>query len=305
ADGCDTLILGSTWRTDGAQTAAAVKAAHDAGMRIGITVDARDLRSLLTDTNWFTKVFQKEGGGRDGLLVKNVSFLANAPTQEEFTLDGEPISFKTDGPFRANAASFAICMRKLRDLVGRGGFLIGEDAAPGGTLLSFAEFDLHAPLKNDPYRGNEDRRYMLRSRCAAGLSPIVDSLTPDLTALAAMHGDTPIILWPPKDRQHDAWWKLTRQLPAKGFRIASDMLPVEGCFTTSSPGVHGTYFDGGDGKSILLLAAEGAETASVTLQFPNAKVTANGQPVAMIGKTFNAGEFTQWQIKTYEITTAK
>jgi hypothetical protein len=271
AEGCDTLILGSAWRTDEPAAIAAVKAAHASGMRAGGEVDARNMKSLVTDSAWFTRVFEKD---RDGLLVTNASFLANTINQDEFTLDGEPISFKTDGPFRANAASLALCMRKLRQTVGTG-FLISEDTPP--TLLALAECDLHASTAPRPRSDPAD------------FAPITASLTPQQITEAAIHADTPILLWPPSDKQHLAWWQQLQKLP-KTFRIESDLYPAERRFTTSNENVHGTLFDSGDGHMTLLLAAE--KTAS------NVTVTFNGAPI-------KAGDFTANQVKSIPLPAPK
>ena len=56
---------------------------------------------------------------------------------------------------------------------------------------------------------------------------------------------------------------------------------------------------------VLLLAAEKPETAKVTLTIPRATLavkTPEGRPAAIGGGTFDAGPFTAWQIKAFEIT---
>ena len=304
ADGCDTLILGRKWRADQNAAAAIIKAAHGAGMRVGVTVDVRDMKTLVTDSSWFTRILEKD---RDGLLVANVSFLASSIPADEFTLDGQTISFKQDGIDRANAASYALCMRKLRQIVGRGGFLIGEDAAPGPTLLSLAECDLHAARNYDLYRASQPQDgCLMRNRAGAGFAPLVDSLEPDQIGRTAMYGDTPIVSWPARDRTHLAWWALARRLPEKGFRVESDLLPAERRFTISSDDVHGTLFDGGGGEMILLLSADQRSLAQVKLSLNDAKVkTLDGKDVPVKANAFDAGEFEQWQVKGFQISGAK
>jgi hypothetical protein len=131
-------------------------------------------------------------------------------------------------------------------------------------------------------------------------------MTPEHVALAAMYADTPIVTWPASDKGHLAWWQLAAKLPAKGFRVESDLLPAERRFTTSSENVHGTLFDGGEGQMILLLSADKAANAKVTLALTGAKVqTLEGKDVAVSANVFDAGEFSPWQVKAFRITSAR
>jgi hypothetical protein len=199
-------------------------------------------------------------------------------------------------------------------MVGAGGFLIGQEGAMGPTLLSLAEFDLHAATKYDPYRWDSPQaRCLRRYKAGAGFAPVLDSLAPEHAALAAMHADTPIILWPARDKNHLPWWRLCRQLPAGGFRVESDLLANERRFTTSSGDVHGTLFDGGDGKMILLLAAEKAGAAKVTLDKALGGVkavtvqTLDGQavPLGAGGAEFQAGTLAAWDVKGFRVSVGK
>jgi len=304
AEGCDTLILGPAWRGEAGTTAGIVKAAHAAGMRVGATVDVKELKTLVKDGGWFTQRFQP---GRDGLFLTNVSFLGDAAPEGELEALGERTSFKYDGPFRANAAPFAICMRALRRIVGERGFLIGDPGSFEPTLLSLAEFDLHATDALDPYRwGSPQQRCFRRYRAGAGFGPVLDSLSPQWMALGAIHADTPIVLWPPKDKKHLPWWQLCRRLPPGGSRIESDLIAAERRFTTTSPHVHGTLFDGGKGRLILLLAAEKDGAAKVRLALPARSVKSlDGKPVPLSGGVFDAGSFSAWQVKGLVIAARK
>jgi hypothetical protein len=296
-DGCDTLILGPSWRSQQAATATVVQAAHAAGVRVGVAVDAKDLGSLAADGAWFSSRFEKD---RDGIYLIGASFLV-APLEGEFTVGGEKVVFHQDGAFRANAAAWTVCMRALRKLVGPRGFLIGEETASGPNLLSLAEFDLHASANYDGYRWSGTM--LRRHKAGAGFAPVLEWLSPQAATLAAMCTDTPIILWPAKNKKHQDWWQLCRRLPAGGFRVESDLLANERRFTTSSPVVHGTLFDGGDGKMLLLLAAERPGSATVKFTIPGtiAAKTPDGQPVPCPGGTLDAGQFAPGQIKAFEI----
>jgi hypothetical protein len=89
-------------------------------------------------------------------------------------------------------------------------------------------------------------------------------------------------------------------------RVESDLLPAERRFTSSSPNVHGTLFDGGDGRMALMLAAEKADAASITLALPGAKIVASdGKNVPVNDGKFDAGSFAPWQVKTFEISAGK
>ena len=302
AEGCDTLLLGPPWRSDAARTSSAVRAARSAGLRVGATVDAADLPKLARDAKWFAPTFRK---GRDGLLITRANFLANVVPEGEHTVGGRKVAFRRDGAWRADAAAFALCMRAMREIVGRGGFLIGQSGAGGPNLLSLAECDLHAVAEGlKGYRwGDGGGRAALRHRTGAGFAPVLDSLPPDWAGLAATYADTPILLWPPRDRRHLAWWRLCRRLPAEGFRVQSDLLPVERRFTTDSPAVHGTAFVGDGGKGLLLLTAEKPASARVTFDAPLAGVrTLDGKAVKVSGNRFDAGPFSPWQIKGFEVT---
>ena len=294
ADGCDTLLLGMRNAEFGMRNEAnkaikaTVDAAHKAGLRVGIAVDVRDIKALVKDDAWFARLLQKD---RDGLLVTGASFLNGALPTGEFEALGEKVEFKHDGPWRANAAPFALCMRVLRKSVGTRGFLIGVPDPLEPNLLSLAEFDLHATEKLNPYLwGSPQERCFRRYRAGAGFAPIIGTMTPQLMGLAAMHADTPIVLWPPKDWEHAAWWKLCQRLPAGGSRAESDLMAGERRFTTSSPSVHGTLFEGAGGRRVLLLATEKPGQAKVTF------TPAGGKPQEM-----DAGEFAPWQVKILEI----
>jgi hypothetical protein len=289
AEGCDTLLLGPAWREN---AGAAIAAAHTAGMRVGATVDVKELGNLVRDGDWFARQFQKD---RDGLFVTGASFLNGAIPEGEFEALGEKVALKHDGPFRANAASFAVCMRALRRIVGERGFLIGDPTPCDPTLLSLAEFDLHASADLNPYLwGSAQERDFRRHRAGAGFAPVADSLSPQLMTLTAMHGDTPIVLWPPKDKSHLTWWELCRRLPQGGLRVESDLIAAERRFTTTSPHIHGTLFDGGDGRGVLLLAAEKEHSAKVTFTDPG-----------FTPKELDAGAFSQWQVKLFELPAPK
>jgi uncharacterized membrane protein len=301
ADGCDTLILGPAWRERPPATAAAVEAAHTAGLRVGAAVDLRDLRSLVADEAWFTRQFQKD---RDGLLVGGADFLANAAPEGTLEALGEKVTFRYDGPLRANAAPLAICMRALRRIVGPRGFLIADPSPGQANLLSLAECDLWVSEKPEPMRWCSPQDGCLRRhRAGAAWGPMLDALPPPWMALAAMHADTPVILWPPKDKQHRAWWDLCRRLPPPGVRVESDLIASERRFSTTSENVHGTLFDGGGGRMLLLVAAEKEDSAQVRLTFPVAAAkTLDGKEVSIRNGTLEAGALSAWQVKGFELS---
>ena len=303
-DGCDTLILPADWRANGAATAAVVQAAHAAGIRVGATVDATDVKALVTDAMWFTDVFAP---GRDGLCVRNASHLVNAPPAGMFTVSGQPVTFKRDGAWRSDAASFAICMRALRGIVGERGFLIGEPGEIGPDLLSLAEFDLHASDALKPYEWNTPAaRHDIRYRAGAGFAPILATMNPAWQALAAMHADTPIIAFPPTDKTHLPHWKRMAKLPPGGVYMSSDLPATEQVFTTTSPEVHGTLYLGASGKGVLLLAA-GKPAGNVTVRFARklTSVLEADKPVHIEADEFDAGAFTASQVKAYFVTVAE
>jgi hypothetical protein len=112
-----------------------------------------------------------------------------------------------------------------------------------------------------------------------------------------------LVLWPPKDKQHLAWWDLCRKLPKGGVRVESDLLAIERRFTVTGESVHGTLFDGGDGHCLLLLAAEKEESAQVRFSVPvTALKTLDGKDVVVRDGGFDAGAFSAWQVKAYEVT---
>jgi hypothetical protein len=308
-EGCDTLVLGPAWRRQTAATTAIVEAAHARGMRVGAAVDLQEIRRLLADGAWFARTFQKD---RDGLLVTGADFLQNAVPEGTVDVLGEKAVFAYDGPWRANAAALALAMRALRQVVGPQGFLIGDPGRGEANLLSLAECDLHvtAPGAGEDGRRIEAFRWtspqdrcFLRYRAAAGWGPVVDSLSPPWIALAAMHADTPVILWPPKDKQHLAWWELCRRLPPRGVRVESDLVASERRLTITSENVHGTLLDGGDGHMLLLLAAEKESPAQVHLAIPGvAAKTLDGEQVTVAGGTLDAGQFSAWQVKGFDLS---
>ena len=255
----------------------------------------------MKDAKWFARVFQKD---RDGLYLTRASFLLNAVPEGAFSAGGEKVAFKRGGAWRTDAASFAICMRALRRIVGPKGFLIGEPGRPGPDALSLAEFDLYASADVKPQRWTSAQGRCSRYRAGAGFGGIFDALSADWVALAAMHADTPIIRWPAAGRSHLAWWKLARRLPAGGFRVGSDLLVPERKFTTSSADVHGTLFEGAAGKAVLLLAAQ-KDAAGVKVKFEvpvSAAATLDGKAVAVKGNAFAVGAMKAWEIKGFDVT---
>jgi hypothetical protein len=301
AEGCDTLVLGPLWRTQSEQTAAVVAAAHGAGMRVGATVDMKDVLALVKDESWFAKHFEKD---RDGLLLTGASFLDTSLPEGLVEVLGEKRRIAHDGPYRTNAAAIALCMRALRATVGRKGFLIGDPGAFPPGLLSLAECDLHASAQIDPYRSASPQdRCRRRYRAGAGFAPIAETLAPPWIALAAMHADTPLVVWPPKDKQHLVWWELCRRLPKGGLRVESDLLASERRFTVTGEAVHGTLFDGGDARAVMLLAAEKDDSPKVRFTIPVAAVkTLDGQELPVRDGQFDAGDFSAWQVKGFVVT---
>ena len=303
AEGCNLLILGPSWRKDSAATARAVKAAHRLGMRVGATVDLKEMQTLIKDDAWFVSHFQKD---RDGLYVAPVNFLGSVIPEGTFKALGEDVHFKRDGSNRVNAAAFAVCMRALRRIVGTRGFLIGNPGPLGPNLLSLAEFDLHASEELKDYRsGTPQQRCFRRYRTGAGFGPVIQSMTPADMALAAIHADTPLILWPTQGKQHLSWWQLCRRLPPEGVRVESDLIAVERHFTTTSPSIHGTYFDGGRGEGILMLGAEKAGSAKVRWSLPGKVLkvtTSDGDEVPVTAGAFDAGSFSEHQVKAFKVS---
>jgi hypothetical protein len=301
AEGCDTLILGAAWRKDPSAAKVLADAAHAAGMRAGGAVEAKDLGGLLANGNWFSQVFSK---ARDGLLVLGAHFLSGGLPSGEVQAGKEALRIRQDGLLHSNAAPLAVAMRTLRGFVGRRGFLVGETAPLGPSLLSLADCDLHASdaLKNFRWASVEEHSFR-RHRAGAGFAPMTDSLGADFAALAVVYGDTPLVLWPGKDKKHLDLWRLYQRLPAKGSRIESDLLPIERRFTCTG-GVHGSLFDGGDGRMVLLLASgESKDSAKVAFAIPVAAAkAADGSSIAVADNAIDAGAFEPWQVKLFEIT---
>ena len=322
AEGADTLVLGAAWKADAAGTAAAVQAAHESNMRVGAVIDARQIKSLLADTSWFTKVFQKD---RDGLFVTNISFLSSQMPEGDIDACGIKATFAKSGDTmiaapagggpgqpatgesvpvstHSNALAMAASMRALRGLVGAKGFLIGQDDAPGATLLGMAECDVYCPKKADEYQwGGPVDRFLKRGRAGgAGLGVLADSVSPQTAGLAAMQGDTPIVVWPAKDTLHQAWWNLTKKLPAGRSELS--LLPHERRFSTSNESVQGMLIVGDGNKATLLLTADKAGAAKVTFTVPVESVKAlDGAAVPVAANAFDTGDFAPWQIKAYEV----
>lgn len=303
-EGCNVLILGLAWQKDSAGTAQAVKAAHSHGMRVGATVDLKEMQALVKNGNWFVSQFQQN---YDGLYVRNVNFLSDAIGQGTFKALGEEVQFKQDGANRVNAAGFAVCMKALRRIVGAGGFLIGDPGPLGPNLVSLAEFDLHATEDLKDYRSGTDMEQSFRRhRTGAGFGPVLGSMTPADEALAAIHGDSPLILWPSQDKNHLSWWRLCQKLPQGPVRVQSDLNGVERHFSTTSSSIHGTWFEGGKPEGILLLGAEKAGPARVRLDPPDKVLKVEDQDGANVpvkGGEFDAGSLSEHQVKAFKVFT--
>ena len=298
ADGCDTLLLGPAWRADRNATAAVVKAAHDAGLRVGGTVDIAQITELAADGKWFTDLFQRD---RDGVVLTNADFLADALPQGDADVLGQKVSFKRDGEYRVNAASFALCMRAIRQTVGAGGFMIGVAPKGAANLLSLAECDLQITddIQSFIY-DSPANRMSRRIRGAAGFGLITSNVSENLAAMAAEFGDTPVVLWPAKDAGHKPLWQIFTKL-GKDVMAGSDLLPGEKAFTTSNADTHGTLFERPDGTATLLIAAEKPGNATISFVRPGASV--NG--ATMKDNGFDTGPLNAWQIKTFDVTFAK
>ncbi|MCL2640131.1 MAG: hypothetical protein FWD53_04740 [Phycisphaerales bacterium] len=300
AEGCDTLILGPTWQQNEAATTALVQAAHAANMRVAPTIDARNFKTLLTDTSWFAKTFKKD---RDGLLITNAGFLSSRVQPAEFKIGDDRISFKELDVNNTNAVSFALCMRALRRLVGPAGFMIGQEEAPGATLLQMAECDVFTSANPAPYAsGSVTDRNFKRNRAGAGYAPMLDSLTPQWASLAATHADTPIISWPARDKNHLNWWKICQKVPQGRSQLS--ILPLERTnFDVNLDSVQGTFVLAKDGKAIMILTSNESGGARVFFNSPVLTVTAvDGSAVKPSGNTLDAGQFTPGQVKAFELT---
>ncbi|MCL2645856.1 MAG: hypothetical protein FWD61_02495 [Phycisphaerales bacterium] len=300
AEGCDTLILNTAWQKDPAATTTLVQAAHAANIRVGVTIDARNLKPFLTDTAWFTKTFQKD---RDGVLITNSNFLSSSVQPAEFNAGGDRISFKKLDVTNTNAVSFALCMRNFRRLVGTAGFLIAQEDAPCNTLLQMAECDAFTSASPDPYKnGSPADRCVKRSRAGAGFAPMLDSLSTQWMSLAATYADTPIISWPPRDKQHLAWWKICQKFP-KGKSELS-LMPVEHShFDSYIDDVQGTFILAKDGKALVIVTSQSGGNARLSFSSSAlAATTLDGQAAKLAGGSLDAGEFTPGQVKAFQLT---
>jgi hypothetical protein len=298
ADGCDTLLLGPAWRADRAATTAVIKAAHDSGIRVGATVDIAQVKELAADGKWFTDLFQKD---RDGVVLTNADFLADAVPQGDADAMGEKVSFKRDAEYRVNAASFALCMRAIRQTVGSAGFMIGVAPKGAVNLLSLAECDLQITDDTQSFiYDSPANRMSRRIRGAAGFGLLTPSVSENLAAMAAEFADTPILLWPARDGSHKPLWQIFARL-GKDVTAGGDLLPGEKAFTTSNPDIHGTLFERPDGTATLLLAAEKPGSATISFFRPGATVTG----ATMNGNAFDTGTLSAWQVKTFDVTFAK
>ena len=296
-EGCNVLILGAGWKSQ--TLAKVVEAAHAAGIKVGVTIEVKDLKDFAGDDSWFKQYLKQD---QDGIFVNGVNFFGNKLPQGEFTVLGEKISFKSDGADLVNAAPFALCMKSLRKIVGQKGFLIGDPGDSTPSELAFAEFDLCA--MKDPGKYPRSAR---RVNIGAGLAPMTDTLPGSLAACGAMYADTPVILWPAAGKGHLAWWKTCRNIPASGAATELDSVPSDLRFSISSDSVHGTMYNTGAGSYLLLLGAAAADGAYVHLDNAGSISvrTLDDEPVSAKNGIFNAGSFVLGQVRGFKLSASK
>ncbi|HUU43884.1 MAG TPA: alpha-amylase family protein, partial [Planctomycetota bacterium] len=151
AAGADVLILGEGWRTPGTYKSASaddlkrvVEAAHERNMRVALTLRGEDYYVLERDTSWFTDVLKRDF---DGIYVIHPGFLYTPTNANAFPVKiaGEDVTARMPDRNHVDAYANFLWSKKLRNLVGPDGFLIGETHPLLPTRIGLAYFDAYAP----------------------------------------------------------------------------------------------------------------------------------------------------------------
>ena len=114
-----------------------VARAHRAGMRVGLYIRGLEYYALDRDTRWFTDFLTPDF---DGVYVDWSSFLyqPHRYLPASVPVYGEKLQHRQNSTRRAHAFTHFLYTRKLRQLVGRDGFLIGHPGCQHKEYSGFA-----------------------------------------------------------------------------------------------------------------------------------------------------------------------
>ncbi|MDE0221867.1 MAG: hypothetical protein OXJ90_21535 [Spirochaetaceae bacterium] len=152
AKGANVLLLHTGWMDAGGEGAGwegnyvvadreelsrVVARAHRAGMRVGLYIRGLEYYALDRDTRWFTDFLTRDF---DGVYVDWSSFLyqPHRYLPASVPVYGEKLQHRQNSTRRAHAFTHFLYTRKLRQLVGRDGFLIGHPGCQHKEYSGFA-----------------------------------------------------------------------------------------------------------------------------------------------------------------------
>jgi hypothetical protein len=250
-----------------------VARAHRAGMRVGLYMRGLEYYALDRDTRWFTDFLTPDF---DGVYVDWSSFLyqPHRYLPASVPVYGEKLQHRQNSTRRAHAFTHFLYTRKLRQLVGRDGFLIGHPGCQhkeySGFALGYFDAMLTGESAGTTFLNSPEQHvyYGAHSACGALAWTNTHPVTrgPKATAYEAAFGTGPQIVlgsrYPldPDDERNQFMVPLWQLLSSAD--LASATLYVQLAYgrkiLDSPPGLHFALYHLADG-SLLLTGANLAE----------------------------------------------
>jgi hypothetical protein len=343
ANGADVLILGEGWRKPGKYEAASeadlkrvIAAAHEAQMRVGLTMRGEDYYTLERDTSWITDYLRKDF---DGIYVIHPGFLYKPTNPNAFpakvTDDAVTVTATGQSANHVDAYATFLWSKKLRELVGPNGFLIGETAPLMPTRIGLAYFDAYAPADIQQLSGVLDHSVYVRSATGngscpkAGIGRLARGSRP--RAFAAAYGDAPQVMLgakpgdptDPADSENQAFvnlWKLYQLADLQNASRHDTVSRADKVFALDTGNVSGTLYRVSNDEMVFICANLGPTTdAKVTLNFQKLamksgnftgrvtkissrdKLSTLEDPVTVASGTFQTGQLRRFEVAAFHL----
>ena len=353
--GCDILILHHGWMRNGGQGSTymadyvpadsneyerVIDYCHSKDIRVGVYIRGLEYDQLDRDVSWFTDYLQKD---YDGIYVDWTSFLyppMNAYSTW-FPICEEDVEFHQ--PTETSVSAFAnfLYTKKLRELVGENGFLIGH---PGNysaepTTIAMAYYDtvligeghmmfIESTDKNICYSGlvgngtaiwggsyHEEPGKTLKSKRAVAYYAAFDN-NPEMV----LGYPGPTDLSTSREYQYQlVLWKMYNELDERNLTVFNPSVENKDIVKFSNPDFHGVIYTDNSGR-ILLIVSNFGEKQSCQTKINFKTIKARGQYTVYelkgqnydsysktkIGKCENGklqiGPFEQYEYRGYLLT---
>ena len=309
--GANVLILGNGWRKPNTYESASADdlkrvaaACRAKGFRVALAMRGEDYPMLERDTAWFTDALRKDV---DGLYVVHPGFLYSPtnPNAYPVKIAGEEIAALGSGKNHIDAWANFLWSKKLRNLVGPNGFLVGETDPLGPTRIALAYFDAYAPaigiLASTPDSA-VPARYRTGNGCAPRASNVRNDRGNRAFAFSAAYGDSPQVMLgekpgdptDPADPVNLAFanlWKIYRVANIESAAAYNTVSTAAKVFKLDTSNLCGTLYRVGEDEMLLVFANIGPTTnAKVQVDFAKLGM----KPGAFAGKVMRVSSRNEW-----------